>query len=188
MIAAAQATTLFGMNEADVVLFTGAFAFVVAVWGVMSSRRISSRQVTIEQLSLALNDGDYIAARRRFVDLSRTPGQAAICAQDENIYSKQSRAIRLVLNNWELISIGIQRGIIDYSIVDRFHRGAIISDWEISAPFILELRRRAKNPRIRGVRGACALDAQREAAEARSFLGSNLVVAPRAASRSRKDL
>lgn len=136
------------MNEADAVLLVGAFAFLVAVWGVMSTRRISSRQVTVEQLSLALNDRDLISARRLFVDLQRTPGLAAICAQAENVYSKQSRAIRLVLNNWELISIGIQRGIIDYGIVERFHRGTIIQDWEISAPFILELRRRLKTPRI----------------------------------------
>lgn len=148
MTGAAEATTIFGMNEADAVLFTGAFAFLVAVWGVMSSRRISSRQVTVEQMSSTLNDSDYIKARKLFVDISRIPGQAAICAQDENIYSKQSQAIRLVLNNWELISIGIQRGIIDYGIVERFHRGAIITDWEISAPFVLELRRRIKNPKI----------------------------------------
>jgi hypothetical protein len=56
-------------------------------------------------------------------------------------------AIALVLNNYELISIGIQRGILDYVITRRYMRAIIIKHYSVTDLYINHLRTERNNPK-----------------------------------------
>jgi len=58
------------------------------------------------------------------------------------------QAIQLILNNYELMSISIQRGILDYGIIKRYARGTILKHWDAASPFISKLRSDSSNDLI----------------------------------------
>ncbi|MDB5655740.1 MAG: hypothetical protein JWQ94_3353 [Tardiphaga sp.] len=50
-----------------------------------------------------------------------------------------------MLNEFELVAIGIQRGILDYTIYHRWMKSTAIKYWNHGLPFITELRTRLNN-------------------------------------------
>lgn len=140
-------------DEARVIFWTGAVAALIALWGVLSQRRISRRHATLDHLTALEADEDLIEAREIFNNMIRSPGKIAKLIQwvphPENRDNgepskkkkKQLQAVRTVLNSNELIAIGIQMGIIDYELYKRYSRSTFIRDWNHAAPFVHELRR-----------------------------------------------
>lgn len=128
-------------------VFVGGVAAAVAVWGVVSQRIIHRRRTTLEFLTKAEADADILKARKKFIELAKQGGLAAFAAADKED-SDETQAIRLVLNEFELISIGIQRGIIDFKIYRLWNTAGTIKFWSHAAPFVLELRNRLNNQNI----------------------------------------
>jgi hypothetical protein len=58
------------------------------------------------------------------------------------------QSIRLVLNELELVSIGIQRGIIDFELYKLWRRSGVIRFWNYSSPFVIALPARLNNDSI----------------------------------------
>ena len=133
------------MNEVGAVFVTGGIATLVAIWGVVSQRSITRRQTTLQHIAQLESDRDVIEARKRFVELAKEPGGVAFWSENDKERTDEATKIRLVLNSYELISIGIQRGIIDYEIFRRWHRSSTIYYWERGAPYIMGLRARLNN-------------------------------------------
>jgi hypothetical protein len=90
------------MTEMETVLLTGFIAAAVAMWGVLSQRVITRRLELIVKVEA---DHDYIEAHRCFVRLAKTPEGLAPWAAAGREESKELHSVRLVLNNYELISI-----------------------------------------------------------------------------------
>lgn len=128
--------------EANAIIWTGILAFLVAAWGVVSQRRVTRRQVTLEHLAGLENDEDFIKAKTQFLHLSQEPGGLAPWAEEAKESTEETQSIRLVLNNMELIAIGIQTGIIDYTLYRRFQRTTALRLWKLGAPFVHALRSR----------------------------------------------
>ena len=145
------------MDTQTASVIVGATAAVVAAWGIYSSRIVTRRKTTIEYIYNLLNDHDYIAAKLAFNILAkaddkmleyvpkgepeglseeRTGGNPS---QLDDWYATKS-AIVLILNNYELIAIGIQRGVLDYKIVERYMRAIVTAHWEASRTYIEKLR------------------------------------------------
>ena len=133
------------MNEVGAVLVTGVAAVVVTVWGILSQRAISRRRATLDFIARTESDADLIEARQTFISLARAPGSLAPWADEAKEKLDEVRSIRLVLNEFELIAIGIQRGIIDSELYRRWYRSGTIQYWTFAAPFILALRARTNN-------------------------------------------
>jgi hypothetical protein len=133
------------MNEVGAVFVTGAIASLIAIWGVLSQRAITRRQVTLDHISHLESDRDIIEARKRFVELAKEPGGLARWAEADQEQTAEALAIGRILNSYELISIGIQRGIIDYELFKRWHRASAIKYWERGAPFVMRIRERLGN-------------------------------------------
>jgi hypothetical protein len=93
------------MTEMETVLLTGFIAAAVAMWGVLSQRVITRRRATLELIVKVEADHDYIEAHRCFVRLAKTPEGLAPWAAAGREESKELHSVRLVLNNYELISI-----------------------------------------------------------------------------------
>jgi Domain of unknown function (DUF4760) len=133
------------MNEVGAVFVTGGFASLIAIWGVLSQRVITRRQVTLDHIAHLESDRDIIEARKLFVELAKEPGGLAKWAEADQEQTTQALAIGRILNSYELISIGIQRGIIDYELLKRWHRASAIKYWERGGPFVMRIRERLGN-------------------------------------------
>ena len=133
------------MNEVGAVFVTGAIASMIALWGVISQRAISRCQTTLDHIAHLESDRDIIEARKRFVELAKAPGGLASWAEADKEQTEEALAIGRILNSYELISIGIQRKIIDYELFKRWHRASAIKYWERGAPFVMRIRARLGN-------------------------------------------
>jgi hypothetical protein len=136
------------MNEVGAVFITGGIASLIAIWGVWSQRAITRRQVTLNHISHLESDRDIIEARKRFVELAKAPGGLAAWAEADKEQTEEALAIGRILNSYELISIGIQRGILDYKLFERWQRASTIKYWERGAPYVMRIRERLNNDRF----------------------------------------
>lgn len=135
-------------DEAFATLFTGiaaavigTIAVIVAVWGTISARKIARSQTTFQHLAATEADGSFQKARIKFAEIVRAGDIAKYAEQDQEGHA-DTQAIVSVLNEYELLSVGIQRGIIDGELFKRLSRSSVIYDWESSQPFVLALRKR----------------------------------------------
>ena len=133
------------MNEVGAVFVTGAIASLIAIWGILSQRAITRRQVTLDHITHLESDRDIIEARKLFVELAKKPGGLAVWAEENKEQTEQALAIGRILNSYELISIGIQRNIIDFELFKRWHKTSAIKYWERGAPFVMRIRERLGN-------------------------------------------
>ena len=86
-----------------------------------------------------------IAASNMFVKLSQEAGGLAPWAEEMKKATPEAQAIKTVCNDQELISIGIQRGIIDFKLYALWNRSAVCRRWAKAEPFIRALRARTGN-------------------------------------------
>jgi len=66
-------------------------------------------------------------------------------AAAEKETSQEVQWIRTTLNEYELLAVGIQFGIVDYPLYERWGKSSTIRFWKSAAPFIVALRERAEN-------------------------------------------
>ena len=99
-------------------------------------------------------DADFIAKRLKHHRKHRIhTAQLDLFEIDEEINEKTRREIldddlaiiRAVLNDYELVAIGIRVGILDEEMCLRYMRGSTLKDWYSSSQIIKSLRRRYNN-------------------------------------------
>ena len=130
----------------------GAILFVaglVAIWGVYAQKGIARRRATLDFIAQQEADKDLIAAHDIFVNISAS-GKDSMhkYAKKSKENSKETQKIKLVLNQFELVSIGIQSGILDYDMYKKWNRSHVLISWTRAAPFIEELRSRMNNDKL----------------------------------------
>jgi Domain of unknown function (DUF4760) len=134
--------------EVWAVLLTGLTATIIAIWGVFSQRLIASRKATIELIARNEADADLIEAHKDFVKISLASGGTAKWADAAHDGKPQRQTIKTVCNQFELISIGIQRGVIDGKTWRLWHKTGTIQAWDHAKPFVFALRSRLNNQMI----------------------------------------
>ncbi|MBB5744658.1 DUF4760 domain-containing protein [Brevundimonas variabilis] len=139
-----QATLFIGYLGAAVALT----AALIAIWGVYSQRVLTRRQTTIQHIAALRADSSIQATVQKFIELSRGNQNLAKWADEENIGKEETLAIIAVLNDYELIAVGIQQGIYEYDLVKCFSKSTIIRFWSAAHPFVIALRNRTKVPTI----------------------------------------
>lgn len=139
-----QAVLLTGLLATSVALL----AVIIAVWGVVSSRAIARRQTTLSHLATLEADGSLQNARQKFNELVREKGNLAEFAAKEWEGTLEQQSIATVLNEFELISIGIQRGIIEPELYRRWNHSNVAFFWKNAQPFVVALRARVDRPTL----------------------------------------
>lgn len=133
------------MSQAWVTLLIGIIAASIAVWGIMTQRAIARRRATFDHISRTEADADFIQARRTFIELAKRKEGLSSWSSEDCEKSAEVQAIKLILNDFELIAIGIQRGIIDFEFYKRWHRSGVLRHWAYAKPFVESLRSRTSN-------------------------------------------
>lgn len=136
------------LTDVGAILLTGIGAISVAIWGIISQRSITRRQMTIQHINQLDNDKDYIEAVRKFVELAKEGDGLAIWAAGDKEKTTEAQSIRIVLNAFELIAIGIQAGAIDLKMYRQWHKSSVLLFWKHAEPFVYELRRRTERQKL----------------------------------------
>lgn len=137
------------INEVEAIFVTAALAAVVAGWGIITTRVIARRAATMDHIRRVASDRDMIEAREEFIKLTEADGGLAKYATANPMdASKEIKAIRTVLNDYEQLAIGIQFGVMDLALIKRYMKSGIIRDWSHAAPFIYKVRQEIGRPAL----------------------------------------
>lgn len=131
--------------EAIAIFVTGIAAVIAAFVGVTDQRRVVRQQITFEHIVQVESDNDMIEARENFIEFTTIPGKMSELAHPATISSKEAQYVTRFINNWENISIGIQLNIIDFELIKRYNKSAIINHWDSASQFVSELRKTTGN-------------------------------------------
>jgi hypothetical protein len=138
-------TYIPALTEPQAVLITGIAATLVAIWAIYSQRAITRRQATLDHIARLQADGDLTRHRIKFRDLAKQPGGLAEWASHDKEGTPEYQSITTRLNEFELISIGIQRGCVDFELYARWYKSGTIREWNDAEAFIKSLRKRFDN-------------------------------------------
>jgi Domain of unknown function (DUF4760) len=133
-----QAILVTGFIAAALALGTA----IIAIWGVYSQRVLARRQATIEHIARLEADASAQEDIRTFITLTADGSNLAKWADAEYKGHDNTQAIIAVLNFYEIISIGIQRGIFEYELVKGWNETSIQRYWSKAHPFVVALRDR----------------------------------------------
>src|SRR6185295_7032041 len=106
---------------------------------------ISRRQCTFEHIATSEADHDLIKGRIIFRELTKKPGALKELALPDKEQTEEFQSVVTRLNWFELVSIGIQRGTLDYEFYRRWLKSGTIRTWQEAEDFIKEVRKRQHN-------------------------------------------
>lgn len=140
--------------EADVAMHIGylggaitLIAIGVAVAAIFAQRQTARAQVTLTHLTKMEFDEDFLYAKKLFLELEAR-GELLKYAKRKLAHTEQARNIRIYLNHFEMVSLGVQHRIIDYDIFIKWNRKTVLLVWTAAWPFVNELRKQFHNDKL----------------------------------------
>ena len=116
----------------------GIFAFLT----ICSHRQVARTQLAYATYSRIAWDKDFLNARNVFLNLRNEQNGLIEWAKKEHESTGNVAAIKAILNDYELIALGINSAILDEQFYFNLLRGALLEDWSAAKPFVQEVRRR----------------------------------------------
>jgi hypothetical protein len=124
-------------------------AIVVSAIGVIVSiiwaRLIAKRRATLDLLINEQSHETAIKERTAFLTI-RKGGDLSRWATADKENSPEAEVLRATINRYELVAIGIRKGIIDEKLYKLWCRTTLVSDWRAVKPFVVQLRSNNKTP------------------------------------------
>ncbi len=128
---------------AGAILLSAIIGGTIAITAIFTQRNVARKRATLDLLSRQEWDGDYISARKRFIEL-RDSGEGFIKYAAPEFRTKGEVAdIKNILNGYELIAVGIKIGILDEDLYKLWFRSAFLKDWVMARQFIRTIRTEA---------------------------------------------
>jgi hypothetical protein len=141
-------------SQAQVALHVGYIAGLVTLaaiavaWvAILLQRQTARAQTTLHHLAKMEFDQDFLRAKRVFLEEERNGSLTKWAARDL-AHEKTARYIRLYLNHFELVSLGVQHKIIDYDIFRAWNRKTVLVVWAAASPFVHKLRKEFDNEQL----------------------------------------
>lgn len=134
--------TNYGLWIQTGAIFVSAIGVIITlIW----HKRIACRRATLDIVLTEQTDAQTVEQRTRFVRL-RDDGHLAQWANPDKTSSDEAAVIRAALNRYELVAIGIRRGIIDEKSYKRWCRTTLVKDWIACKPMVMQIRQNASIP------------------------------------------
>jgi Domain of unknown function (DUF4760) len=114
---------------------------------VASDHQNAKATVTFQHIARTQADHDMIKARN-CMRTAETNGGVAQYATKDRQADEIPAAVNLVLNDLELVSIGIQRGIIDCSLFRAWCESSTVTRWKKWEPYVVQLREELGAPKL----------------------------------------
>lgn len=118
-----------------------------AVFGARWQRKIARETLTFNTIEHQLWDKDYIDARKLFIKArdTMTPVELTELSKQASVTNENAAAVRAILNNYEVMSLGMLTGVLDEKLYKKYFRGTFLADYEGAKFFIQGVQ--AKNPK-----------------------------------------
>lgn len=112
----------------------------VAVLAVLTARAIAREKATLDLIEKAESSDHYRAVSQTFSSMRLGAGFSHLHASnDANLTAegtRQRRAVFDYISHFELVAIGIKRGVLDEKLYKQWMHGAFVRDWNAVADFI----------------------------------------------------
>lgn len=137
-------------QEAAALIASAAVAIVLSIFAVRHERQTARSRLAFESLTKKNWDKDYLETRMHFIKLCGEDDMslAKYIEQQPDYAGLDMSVVRAVLNDYEIIAIGVRQGILDEEYLYRYMRGMALRDWNRCIAFVSALRVRAGNQLI----------------------------------------
>jgi hypothetical protein len=138
-----------GSGTAWAILLSATLAFIAVFVSGYLHRKTQRLVLTFQNQSSLLWDEDYQKYRKTFIEI-RDGEQAKITAiaQKAAQATDDASAVRTIMNDYELVAIGIRLKILDENFLHSFSRKTTLLDFDKMKPYIDETRRINDNDAI----------------------------------------
>jgi len=141
--------TLMTIPAEQIGLWIQTGALIVSAVGIVLTIRwtqaVAKRRATLDLVLSEQTDPEFLELRNNFVNL-RDEGDLVAYAKTPKERAEPNAQIRSILNRYELVAIGIKQKTIDEKSYKDWCRTTLVKDWLECKPFVMEIRRQAKNP------------------------------------------
>lgn len=129
------------------VLVSATAAIVTSLYSVHAMKRVNRTKSTYLAMSQKAWDGDYILARSIFV-AARDRGHNEILKAVQNSEKDNENqnkmaagyAVKLIMNDYELMFIAINEGVLDENLIRQLRQADIIKDYHAALSYITWVR------------------------------------------------
>lgn len=122
------------------VLLSAVIGAAVALHSIKHQREIARKRATLDLISQREWEPEAIKIRDEFVKIRDTAGGLQPWAEKPFRDTPQLATIVAVLNEYELIAVGIREGILDEELYNRWYKSSYLSHWESLRGFIHRIR------------------------------------------------
>jgi hypothetical protein len=138
-----------GSGTSWAILISATAAFVAVFVAGHLNRKTQRLVLTFQNQASLIWDEDYLKFRAIFIAKRDSDnGTITALAQKESQANEDAAAVRTIMNDYELIAIGIRDGILDEAFLLAFNRKTAIMDFDKMKPYIDEMRRVQSNDAI----------------------------------------
>jgi hypothetical protein len=138
-------------SESEVTLHVGylagaitVIAIGVAIAAIFAQRQTARAHATLTHLTTMEFDEDFLRAKKMFLELE-AKGDLQKYGNRKLAHTDEARLIRIYLNHFEMVSLGLQHRIIDYDIFIKWNRKTVLLVWTAASPFVNRLRKEFHN-------------------------------------------
>lgn len=132
------------LNEWGATIGIVAVTSIITVMGaaLISKNSHGSRRrlVTIQLIFDKHWDRDYLEAKATFNRLKNSDGNLRSFASTDKMDTQEARHIRAVLNDYELMSLGVMSGLLDENLYRRWFRSSFLADHNAAKGYIDAVR------------------------------------------------
>lgn len=126
--------------SAGAIILSACIGGVIALFSINEQRKIARRRATLDMLVKKEWDREYAQARAKFIKLRNSELGLGMWATKDHHGSEQYLLINSVLNDYEIIALGIRKQILDEEFYKLWFRTSFLKDYNAARPFIEELR------------------------------------------------
>lgn len=131
------------------IVASATLAFIAVFVAGAINRKTARLSLTFQNQSALLWDEDYQKYRKLFIKYrDGAKVERLKLAQEDQQGTEEASAVRTILNDYELVAIGIREKILDERFLRVFSRKTFIDDFEKMKDFIDEIRRVKSNDAI----------------------------------------
>jgi hypothetical protein len=136
------ASSRFWWVAPAVVAFFASVAAAISVVSIRSNAAIARKRATLDLIERSESTEYYQRSYAAFTEVRKDPSGLMQLAEISNPHLlEQRQRVLNFLNHYELIAIGIKKGILDEDVYETFMRSTVVRDWEEAREFVNHIRR-----------------------------------------------
>lgn len=146
------------LTTAGAIVLSAAVAICISVYHSTWTTKTARTKATYDAHNNKQLDGDYLHARDMFIQ-ARNKGpngvmdavskyQPGTDAQPSGDNMNIVAAVRLIMNDYELMFIAIEEKVLDVEFLKKWHKSTIIHDYKVTRSYVEWIRGQVKNDNL----------------------------------------